>query len=277
MNKFWKAALPAAGAVLALAGLTAFAVAPGKATAAQKAPFVGRNFAHRGLHKTDKSVPENSLAAFRRAVERGYGIELDVHLTADDRLVVFHDDDLRRMCGVDGKLDTLRYPQIQDLRLGGTEERIPLLSQVLSVVDGRVPIILELKRGSCNRELCAQVYDMLRLYKGDVCIESFDPGIVRWWRKNAPEVLRGQLSCTVKKFGRSTGPVSAFFLSRLLTNFLGRPQFIAYGICRTKPLTVRLCEKMGAMKVAWTSRSYVNEKRNDAVIFEFYRPRARYQ
>lgn len=277
MKKFMKIALPVVGTALVAAGTVAFMIAPGKAEKAQKRPFDGENIAHRGLHKADKTVPENSLAAFRAAVEAGYGVELDVHLTADGELVVFHDDTIKRMCGVDGRVEDMTLKQLRELSLLDTDQGIPTLDEVLSVIDGKVPIILEIKRGSQNDELCLRVYETIVNYEGDICIESFDPFIVRWWRKNAPEVLRGQLACTQEKFGDSTSPLNAFLVGNLLTNFLCRPQFIAYGICEKKPLLVRLCEKMGVMKVAWTSHGYASESDHDTVIFEYYRPRKNFK
>ena len=277
MKKFLKVALPVVGAAIVAAGAVAYMTAPGKASEEKKAPFKGRNIAHRGLHKVDKSVPENSLAAFREAVDKGYGVEFDVHITADDRLVVFHDDDLKRMCDHDGKVEEMTYEQLRAMRLAGTDEHIPLLREVLQTIDGRVPIVLELKRGARNRELCELTHAMLRLYRGDVCIESFDPFIVRWWRLNAPEVLRGQLSAPPEKLRENSKWYEAFALGNVLTNFLTRPHFIAYGLEGKKPWTVKLSENMGAMRVAWTSRSWGNEEVNDTVIFEFYRPRIRFK
>jgi glycerophosphoryl diester phosphodiesterase len=277
MNRLLRCAVPAAALALAAAGVTAYLIAPGKATKEQKAPFLGANIAHRGLHRADRSVPENSLSAFTAAVERGYGVELDVHLTADGRLAVFHDDGLLRMCGVPEKLEDLTYAELRKLRLAGQDEHIPLLGEVLSTVGGRTPIILELKRGHDNRTLCERVYELIRPYSGDLCVESFDPRIVRWFRRHAPEVLRGQLSGPAQSYGRDVARPTAFVLSRLLTNFLGRPQFIAYRICRRKPLTVRLCEAMGAMRVAWTSHSRASETENDTVIFEHYLPERKFR
>lgn len=259
-----------------LAAVILFAVAPGHVPAEKKAPFLRRNIAHRGLYSADQSVPENSLTAFRRAVESGYGVELDVHITADGALAVFHDDDLGRMCGVGGKPEDKTWTELAALRLAGSEETIPTLGEVLTVVGGKTPIILELKRGSRNTALCEGVYASLRDYAGDVCIESFDPFIVRWWRKNAPDRLRGQLSANYREMKKGTSGINAFLLSRLLTNCLARPQFIAYGLCERKPLTVRLCERMGVMRVAWTSHDERAEAVNDAVIFEHYRPGVRY-
>lgn len=276
MNKLLKTALPVAGVAAVGAAVLLFAVAPGRANQEQKAPFMGRNIAHRGLHTIDKSVPENSLAAFRAAVEHGYGVELDVHLTCDDRLVVFHDDTLERMCGVEGRVADFTYARLSALSLANTGETIPLLSQVLAVLGGKVPLVLEIKRSKRNRATCEQVRAMLRCYRGAYCVESFDPMVVRWWRENAPEVLRGQLSCQKEKL-TDISKVKAFLLSHLLTNFLCRPQFIAYGICEKKPWTVRLCEKLGAMRVAWTGRDWKSEETHDTVIFEFYRPRIRFK
>ena len=266
-----KSVLKAAAPALTVAGAVAFLVAPGRATSAQKAPFVDRNYAHRGLHRQDKSVPENSLAAFRAAVEYGYGVELDVHLSADGALVVFHDDTLERVCGVPGAIEEKSLAELRQLRLCGTEYGIPTLEEVLDVLGGRVPLILEIKRGSRNRELCEKTYAVLRTYAGPVCIESFDPFIVRWFRRNAPELLRGQLSLPPKDYGDSTTKLNAFLAGNLLTNVLCRPQFIAYQIGE-KPLTVRLCERMGAIRAAWTSRAWDQEDKNDMVIFEHYRP-----
>lgn len=280
MNKVWKIAFPLIGAAVgtaAMAGLAAYAIAPEKADEEKKDPFMGRNIAHRGLHRKDKSVPENSLAAFKAAADRGYGVEFDVHLTADNELVVFHDDTLNRMCGVEGKIHDMTYDELQELKLAGTEEGIPLLNEVLEIIGGRVPIILEIKHGERSKLICQKIYKELKSYNGAVCIESFDPFIVGWWRRNAPEILRGQLSCQLKQLKKSTGFLNAFLVSNLLTNFIARPNFIAYGLCDKKPMLVRISEKMGAMKVAWTSRDWLNEEGNDTVIFEFYRPRRKYK
>ena len=266
-----KSLLKAAAPALTAAGTVAYLVAPGRATSAQKAPFVDRNYAHRGLHRQDKSVPENSLEAFRAAVEHGYGVEMDVHLSADGALVVFHDDTLDRVCGVPGRVEDKTLEELRQLRLCGTDCGIPTLAEALAVLGGRVPLILEIKRGGHNRELCEKTYALLRTYTGPVCIESFDPFIVRWFRLHAPELLRGQLSLPPKDYGDSTTKLNAFLAGNLLTNVLCRPQFIAYQIGK-KPMTVRLCERMGAVRVAWTSHAWDQESKNDMVIFEYYRP-----
>ena len=277
MKKGLRIAIEVASALGAGAALAVLAVAPGRAEEEKKAPFMGRNIAHRGLHTADGSVAENSLTAFTDAMDGGYGIECDVRLTRDGRLVVFHDGDTRRMCAVPGRIEDMDWPELARLRLGRTQEGIPLLEDVLRTVGGRVPVVLELKSGARDAELCRLVYGQLRRYSGPVCVQSFNPLIVRWWRKNAPEILRGQLSAPAKRLD-GVGPAGAFALEKLLSNFLCRPQFISYGVCgRKMPLMARLCGALGAMKFCWTSRDWSAEDYADAVIFEFYRPRIRFK
>ena len=239
----------------------------------QRKLFAGWNYAHRGLHKKDKSVPENSLAAFRRAVKAGYGVEMDVHITADDQLAVFHDDTLKRMIprAPEGRIETFTLAELKSFRLLKTEEQIPTLSEALAVLAGRVPLILEIKSGPRNDRLCALTAGELARYNGPVCIESFDPFILRWFKKHAPEYLRGQLAQKPEDYKENLARPQAMIVGNLLTNFAARPHFVAYRI-GDKPLTVRLCEAMGAMKAGWTSREWKHEKDYDMVIFEHYKP-----
>lgn len=264
-------------ACAAAIGLPLFLLAPGRTTKKQREPFQSRNFAHRGLHTRDKAVPENSLEAFRLAAEAGYGIELDVQLSRDGEVVVFHDDTLNRVCGVDERVDALDLEQLQKLSLCGSRETIPLFSDVLKTIGGRVPIIVELKTGKRNGELCEKTLALLRAYEGPVCIESFHPMIVAWFRFHAPELLRGQLAMRPKGYRREgMSPVVSFLLGNTLLNAAARPQFIAYRI-EPRPLSVRLSELLGAMRFGWTAHSPVAEDGRDAVIFEFYRPRRRFR
>lgn len=263
--------------------LTWFLLAPSRTTMELRNRFRGCKFAHRGLHSKDKTVPENSLFAFRLAVEAGYGIELDIRFTKDRQIVVFHDDTLLRMCGVNRPVDSFTYDELKELRLLDTEERIPLFSEVLSVVDGRIPLLVELKSGPNNTLLCEAAYAMLQNYHGTYCIESFHPMIVRWFKKHAPQVLRGQLSAPQQSFAGTLSPFTAFLLSYLFTNFLARPNFIAYHKGKA-PFSVWLCQKLGALRAVWTLRDtdFTDSSRlpdsaelfgrNDMVIFEFFHP-----
>ena len=274
-QKLKRAAMVGSGAAIA-AGLPVFLLAPGSVTKRQKAPFYGRNLAHRGLHSEDKSIPENSLEAFRLASRAGYGAELDVQLTKDGQVVVFHDDTLDRVCGVHARVDEKSYNELKLLSLCGTNQRIPLLTEVLEVYGGRGPLIVELKTGKRNRELCEKTYAILSDYQGEVCIESFNPMIVRWFRHHGKDLVRGQLAAPTQEYGDAVSPRTAFLLSHCLLNFLSRPQFIAY---RTghRPLSVHFSEALGAMRFGWTSHNERNERHRDGVIFEFYRPQLRFK
>ena len=261
---------------VALLALWLFLIAPGRSSRAARAPFEGRSFAHRGLYELDQSVPENSLPAFQRAVEGGYGAELDVQRTRDGRIVVFHDDTMERACGVHKAIRDLTFEELQAFPLFGTDERVPLFSDVLRIFDGRQPLIVELKYGPDWELLSAATRRALDGYPGPVCVESFHPAMVQWFRKHDPQRLRGQLS-EAARFSRKHLPLPlAFMMSRLLTNCLTRPQFIAYRV-GPKPFSVRACEGLGAMKVLWTAREQdLHDRRmaeNHAVIFEGYRPR----
>ena len=272
-TKIWPFA--AAGLAVAVGGFL-FMTAPGRPKKQQKNVFMGRNIAHRGLHDIEKGIPENSLAAFEAAAAAGYGVELDVQLSKDGQVVVFHDDDLLRVCGVDARVDSLTFAELSQLRLLGTDEKIPLFSEVLSCIRGRGPMIVELKTGKHNKELCRKTCDLLRCYVGEYCIESFNPFIVRWFKKHAPHVLRGQLAAPKEDYQGSQKPLIGWMLSRTLFNFLCRPQFIAYKIGK-KPFTVRLAEFLGAIKVGWTSHECANEKDYDTVIFELYKPNRKFK
>ena len=260
----------------AAAALPVFMLAPGRATRRQRAPFMGMNFAHRGLHSRDMAVPENSIEAFRLAASAGYGIELDVQLSRDGQVVVFHDDTLDRVCSVQGRVDEYTLAELRQLSLCGTRHHIPLFSEALEAIHGRGPLIVELKSGRRNRELCEKTYKLLSDYRGDVCIESFDPFIVGWFRLHARDLVRGQLSMPGRFYAESVKKPMAFLLSRCLMDFVSRPQFIAYRIGH-RPPTVRLAERLGAMRVGWTSHEPRNERGRDAVIFEFYKPRIQFK
>lgn len=257
-----------------------FMLRPGHFDGAQREMILGVNHAHRGLHTEDRRIPENSLPAFRAAVEAGYGIELDIQLSKDGEVVVFHDDTLDRVCGVHGRVDAFTLAELREMRLCDTAETIPLLTEVFDVIGGKVPLIIELKMGPRNNELCEKGLALMRGYNGPFCIESFDPRIVRWFKKHAPDILRGQLTDNPRNFKGHANPVSSFMLGHLFTNFLARPQFIAHGPGK-KTLTAQFAESMGALRFCWTVHPdddiAAKQEENDAVIFEFYHPEPKYR
>jgi len=214
--------------------------------------FLGRIYAHRGVFDNDR-IPENSLPAFRAAVKRGLGIELDIHRTADGEVVVFHDNTLERMCHDPRTPEEMTLAQLQDCRLLGTAETIPTLRQVLELVDGRVPLIVELKGESGDTSLCDAAMPVLENYRGAYCVESFNPLLVRAYAKLAPNVMRGILTTRYKKDGEKRG-ILGWALTYMLLNFLCRPDFVAVRHLYGNFFPVKLCRKMGAAAFAWTVR-----------------------
>lgn len=185
-------------------------------------------FAHRGYHNIERRIPENSMAAFRAAIRKGYGIELDLHLSRDGQLIVFHDYDLRRLCGSPGVVEHMTYDELSRYSLLDTDEKIPLFQDVLSVVNGQVPLLVELKIPTSSLEICQKTYALLENYPGSYMVQSFNSMGLRWFRKHAPSVLRGQLSShlTTEKTGEPW--FLRFIVQNLFCNFIGRPDFISY-------------------------------------------------
>lgn len=263
--------------VLVLFAVYLFLILPSRADKAKTAPFQGLMAAHRGLYEKDQSIPENSLEAFRRAAANGYGVELDVQLSKDGAVVVFHDDIVNRMTTEKGRVDSFTLAELQAMPLMGTEHRMPLFTDVMAVLDGVSPTIVELKSTPNYPELCEKTLAILRTLKGPYCVESFDPRIVRWFYQNAPDLVRGQLTESYR-YWRKEGhlPVwRSLMMHTLYINFLTHPQFIAFGRGR-RPLCMLIGRKLGTMTVFWTERPDADHKtlakRYDCRIFEHYRP-----
>lgn len=190
-------------------------------------------FAHRGLW--GEGVPENSLEAFRRAAEGNFGIELDVQLSADGEVMVFHDSTLKRMCGRDVPLSSLSAKELCATPLGSTEHTVPTLREVLAAVDGKTPILVELKGESAATDLVPRLAEVMKDYKGVWVAESFNPLLLREFGRVMPHVTRGIL--VTDKYKKS--PAVNFLLPRMLLNFLCRPDFIAFNKEIKGSLTLR--------------------------------------
>lgn len=241
--------------------------------------FLAYTYAHRGLHNSKEGIPENSLGAFHRAAQCGYGAELDVHLSKDGRLVVIHDESLLRTAGEDRNICDLTEKELSAYRLEGTEEPIPYLEQVLEVFRGKAPLVIEIKtKGSNASQLTEKVCRMLDEYP-DVryCIESFDPRVLVWLRKHRPTIIRGQLSCNFVRERNNLALPLAFLLTNLLGNFLTLPHFVAYKLEDRKNLSFRLCRLIwGVQEINWTITRQEDAKEASkdgrGVIFEHCRP-----
>lgn len=237
-------------------------------------------YAHRGLHDNQSAAPENSLKAFQNAVDLGYGIELDVQLTKDLVAVVLHDYHLKRACGVDVKVSDHTYEELQAFKLFKSKEKIPTLQEVLALVGGRVPLIIELKIPWTAGALCTIVSELLRDYQGLYCIESFNPFGLIWYRQHQPEVLRGQLSTDFIKEKVAGNKLQYFLLKHLLLNFLTKPDFIAYHHVYKTGLSFTICRKLFHIKTAaWTIQSQEELERckdyYELFIFDSFIPKLR--
>lgn len=241
------------GIVLLLLIIYLFLIAPRMIGKPDRSALYGVHYAHRGLFDNETDAPENSLAAIRKAVEAGYGIEFDVQLSKDDIPVVFHDASLKRVCGVDGKVWEYTLEELQRMKLGNSNETIPTFEQVLEVIDGKVPLIIEYKMDRAITKVCELGNKVLETYRGPYCIESFHPLAVMWYRKNRPDVIRGQLSENYRRSGKKK--IDLWLMTHLLTNFVTRPDFIAYRHSDADNLERRICKGLGALSVAWTIRS----------------------
>ncbi|MBE6980218.1 MAG: glycerophosphodiester phosphodiesterase [Ruminococcaceae bacterium] len=236
----------------------------------------GWKYAHRGLH--DDALPENSMAAFRAALEAGYGIELDIHLMKDGQLAVIHDTSLKRTAGADVKITDLTAEDLENYPLGGTEEKIPLFSQVLELFAGKAPLIIELKSDGNAAELVAAAVKIMEGYDGPFCMESFDPRVVYELKKQAPHIIRGQLTMDYFKEEKSPlHPALKWLLTNQAENFLTMPDFVSYRYCDCKTFSNTLARRFwGIQGVTWTLKTQA--ELDEAVsagwlpIFEGFKP-----
>ena len=230
--------------------------------------------AHRGFHDNNSNAPENSLAAFKLAIENGYAMEMDVQMSSDGVLVVFHDDTLTRVCGVEGKIAQTPIEELKKLHLYNSNEQIPTMEEFLNLVDGKEPILIEVKDHENIGELEQKLTDMLHNYKGEFIIESFNPFIIKWFYQNAPEFVRGQLSTNFK--GEKMAWYKKVLLRHMVFNKSNHSEFIAYDVKDIKrPQIKRIKKKMPVLM--WTVRKpeQIDEYREyfDNIIFQDFKPR----
>ncbi|MBE6942680.1 MAG: glycerophosphodiester phosphodiesterase [Ruminococcaceae bacterium] len=234
------------------------------------------SYAHRGLH--GDRFPENSMGAFRQAVEAGYGMELDVHLMADGNLAVIHDSSLKRTVGVEKKIEELTAAELSAYKLQGTEETIPLFADVLKMVGGRVPLIVEIKTDGKNTAAVTEATcRMLAEYPGLYCVESFDPRAIAYVRKYFPDLVRGQLAHNSLKEKSPVPLFLRFLLTYQLMNCWVVPDFIAYRYADRKTMSNFLCRKLWQIQgVSWTltdMEQYETAINEDWIpIFEKFKP-----
>ena len=200
--------------------------------------FLKKNLiAHRGLHNS--LYPENSVGAFKRAIKKNYSIELDIHLTKDKKVVVFHDDNLKRMTGIDRKINDCTYEELKKYTLKNTQEKIPLFQDVLALVDGKVPLIIELKNDKRVGALEKEVVKFLDFYSGFFAVKSFRVRSVLWFFLKRKEYVRGQLL------------KNNFWL---FTQHFTKPDFLSYNIKNLPNKKIDKCKKR-IILLGWTVKN----------------------
>jgi len=236
--------------------------------------LLDRPIAHRGYHDSERKIPENSLAAFEEAVSKNFPAELDVRLLGDGTVCVFHDENTYRLTGIDRQVSLLSAADLSSFRIRGTDEKIPLLSEVLETVGGKVPLLIEIKSpgeaGALERNTAA----LLSSYRGKAAVQSFNPHTVRWFSEHAPGIPRGQISGRMKD---TDLPVLKKILTRtLLCAIYSRPHFVAFESAALPCVPCTLVRRRGTPLLAWTVRSRAEALRVrelcDNIIFEGFLP-----
>lgn len=229
---------------------------------------------HRGLHTRDQSVPENSLAAIHQAVLKNHAIEIDVQMTKDQKIIVFHDDDFLRVCGVNQKVAQSTFDLMKHMTLFDTQEKIPTLEEAVSKIDGRVPLLIEIKPDERYQEISKAVYDIIKDYHGNIAIFSFHPGIVYWFKQHAPDIIRGQISSFFKDVDLPW--INKMLMKRMCFNVFTRPDFISY---HHQDLPNRYADRFkrkGRIVISYKAdnKAEFNRVRNiyDNIVYEHFDP-----
>ena len=247
--------------LIVLAVLFTVLIAPRTIGSASLDSMEGYHYAHRGYHDGNVAVPENSLSAFQAAIDAGYGIELDVQLSADKVPMVFHDADLMRVCGVDGKIWDYTCRELQQMKLFDTDETVPTLAEALALIGGQVPVLVEYKMDKVDTDVCAYSHELLKNYDGAYAIQSFHPFALLWYRQNAGDVPRGILARNFIRDNKEKGEESTvvdFLTTNLMLNVIGYPDFVAYDWQDADYFALKLTRLMGAKTSTWTLKDPAN-------------------
>ena len=256
-----------------------FLIAPNTSRIDSQKPFEKVYLAHRGLFN-NIDIPENSLLAFKKAQDNGYGMELDVQLTTDNQLVVFHDASLLRMTGIDKNLTDCSFNELQQYNLLNTNHKIPLFKDVLDILKPDTPLVIEIKSEGPYIETTKQTVELMKQYDRTYSMESFNPNVVKYLRKNNPEIIRGQLAHNYFVYKNGLNLFEQFVLTNLLLNFQTRPDYIAYDIKNMSNLSFKLISKLfKAECVAWTVKTNEDlikaNKYYKCIIFDSFIPNSR--
>ena len=232
--------------------------------------------AHRGLYKKNGSIQENSIKAFQLAMDEGFAIECDLNITKDGEVIVYHDHHLKRLTGLDKKVSDVTYKDIKDLRLLLSEEKIPRLIDLLSLVHGQVPLLIELKPLGDIKKLCEAFMHVMKDYQGKWAVFSFHPQAVLWFKKHYPDVIRGQISAYFNDDSHMKKPMK-FLMKRMFFNHFTKPDFISYYIHNLPNKHVDKQKKKGITVISYAAQSEQEfefvKSLYDNVVFEYFIPK----
>jgi len=242
--------------------------------------LIARPIAHRGLHDAANGIIENTAAAVRAAIAGGYGIEVDVQVSADGEAMVHHDDVLGRLTEGEGRLDGLTAAQLRQVRFRGCDERMMTLSELCELVEGRVTMLIELKsRFDGDSRLPARTAEILAKYCGPVAPMSFDPTQLAQIRQKAPGLVRGIVAAKYRPhpYWDMMPAWMRHGMGYLLTAVTSRPQFVAYSVADLPALAPLVARHVfGLPLLTWAVRTEAERqcavRWADQMIFEGFRP-----
>ena len=227
--------------------------------------FKNKFIAHRGLHSS--SIPENSLLSFQKALVNDYAMEFDLTITKDEKVVVFHDDNLLRLCNVDKDIEDITYSYLKELNLYNSNEKIPLLKEVLDLVNGKIALIIEIKKHKSIGVLEDNIVKLLNNYNGEYFICSFEKNILTWFKNNNPHLKRGLIfESSPKRFEKYN---KTLFLYKY---YKTKPNFISLDYRLLDSSIYEFCKNNNLELITWTIRNKEDYKKIkdkvDGVIFE---------
>ena len=232
--------------------------------------------AHRGLHSKDGTIPENSYLAYRKALEKGYSIELDVNVLKDGTVMAFHDLSFKRLCNDPRVLAEATYEDIKDLTLLSTDQKVIRFEEALKLVNGDVPLLIELKPFGNVNLLCASLMKSLENYQGRYAVFSFQPQVVRWFKKHHPEVIRGQISEYFSD-NKNMNFIMKYLLKIMFFNRFNKPDFISYGIHDLPNKYLDKFMKKGITIISYAARTQSEfdlvKSHYHNTVFEFFEPK----